>query len=91
VAPRAPGERGDIGCAVDLLSCAHLRRCLGDMAGPRVYGMAEPVRGYLRARRKHRPIVPVRLPGKAARAFRGGANLAPNRAVGPGRSSWPNE
>ena len=57
-----------------------------DMAGPRVYGMDELVRGYLRARRKHRPIVPVRLPGKAARAFRGGANLAPDRAVG--RRTW---
>ena len=57
-----------------------------DMAGPRVYGMDELVRGYLRARRKHRPIVPVRLPGKAARAFRDGANLAPDRAVG--RRTW---
>ncbi|MDP9134453.1 MAG: NAD(P)H-binding protein [Actinomycetota bacterium] len=53
-----------------------------DMAGPRVYGMSELVRGYLRAGRKHRAIVPVRLPGKAARAFRAGANLAPDRAVG---------
>ena len=53
-----------------------------DMAGPRVYGMADLIRGYLQARRKHRPIVPVRLPGKAARAFRAGANLAPDRAVG---------
>jgi uncharacterized protein YbjT (DUF2867 family) len=57
-----------------------------DMAGPRVYRMSELVRGYLRAGRKHRPIVPVRLPGKAARAFRAGANLAPDRAVG--RRTW---
>ena len=57
-----------------------------DLAGPRVYAMAELVRGYLQARRKHRPIVPVRLPGKAARAFRAGANLAPDRAVG--RRTW---
>jgi uncharacterized protein YbjT (DUF2867 family) len=53
-----------------------------DVAGPRVYGMAELLREYLRARRKRRPIVPVRLPGKAARAFRAGGNLAPGRAVG---------
>jgi uncharacterized protein YbjT (DUF2867 family) len=53
-----------------------------DMAGPRVYGMAELLRTYLRARRKHRLIVPVRVPGKAARAFRAGANLARERAVG---------
>jgi hypothetical protein len=57
-----------------------------DIAGPRVYGMAELVRGYLRARRQRRPIVPVRLPGKTARAFRAGANLALDRAVG--RRTW---
>src|SRR5437764_11601336 len=53
-----------------------------DMAGPRVYGMAALLCGYLRARRKHRLIVPVRLPGQAARAYRAGANLAPDQAVG---------
>jgi uncharacterized protein YbjT (DUF2867 family) len=53
-----------------------------DIAGPRVYGVADLVRGYLHARRKHRLIVPVRLPGKAARAFRAGANLSPERPVG---------
>jgi len=53
-----------------------------DIAGPRVYRMADLLRGYLRARRKHRLMVPVRLPGKAARAVRAGANLAPERAVG---------
>ena len=53
-----------------------------DMAGPRVYGMADLVRGYLRARHKRRLMVPVRLPGKAARAVRAGANLSPERAVG---------
>jgi uncharacterized protein YbjT (DUF2867 family) len=57
-----------------------------DIAGPRVYAMAELVRSYLRARRKRRAIVPLRLPGKAARAFRAGANLAPDRAVG--RRTW---
>jgi hypothetical protein len=48
--------------------------------------MAELVRGYVRGHGKHRLIVPVRLPGKAARAFRSGANLAPDRAVG--RRTW---
>jgi len=53
------------------------------MGGPRVYGAAEPLRGYLRAtKRRRRPIVPVWLPGKAARAFRDGANLALEQAVG---------
>jgi uncharacterized protein YbjT (DUF2867 family) len=54
-----------------------------DMGGPRVYGAADLFRGYLRAsKRWRRPIMPVPLPGKAARAFRAGANLAPEQAVG---------
>ena len=57
-----------------------------DIAGPRVYGFAELVRDYLRARGKRRLMVPVRIPGKAARAVREGANLSPERAVG--RRTW---
>jgi uncharacterized protein YbjT (DUF2867 family) len=53
-----------------------------DIAGPRVYSMSDLLRGYLRARGKYRPMVPVRMPGRAARAVRHGANLAPDRAVG---------
>jgi uncharacterized protein YbjT (DUF2867 family) len=53
-----------------------------DMAGPRIHAMDEIIRGYLRASGRHRLIVPVWLPGDAARAQRAGANLAPERAVG---------
>jgi uncharacterized protein YbjT (DUF2867 family) len=53
-----------------------------DMAGPRVSSMADLLRVYLRAHGKHRLLVPVLLPGQAARAVRAGANLAPARAVG---------
>jgi uncharacterized protein YbjT (DUF2867 family) len=56
------------------------------IAGPRGYDMAELVRGYLKAAGKHRAIVRVPVPGKAAAAIRGGANLAPERAVG--RRTW---
>ena len=59
-----------------------------DLAGPRVYPMAELLRGYLRAAGKRRPLVPVWLPGQAARAVRAGANLAPDRAVG--HRTWEN-
>jgi hypothetical protein len=48
--------------------------------------MAELVRSYLRATGKHRLIMPMKLPGKAARAFRDGANLTLRRAVG--RRTW---
>ena len=57
-----------------------------DMGGPQVSSMADLLRGYLRARGKRRLVVPVRLPGRAARAVRDGANLAPGRAVG--RRTW---
>jgi uncharacterized protein YbjT (DUF2867 family) len=57
-----------------------------DIAGPRIYEMADLVRSYLRATGKHRPILPVRFPGRAARAFRDGANLAPDHATG--RRTW---
>jgi uncharacterized protein YbjT (DUF2867 family) len=53
-----------------------------DMGGPRAYPVADLLRGYLRATHRRRPIVPLPLPGKAARAFRAGANLAPDHAVG---------
>jgi uncharacterized protein YbjT (DUF2867 family) len=56
------------------------------LAGPRIYGMDELLRGYLRASGKHRLILPVWIPGKAASAFRAGANLAPEQAVG--RKTW---
>jgi uncharacterized protein YbjT (DUF2867 family) len=57
-----------------------------DVAGPRIYGMDELLRRYLRARRTFRPMMPVWIPGKAARAIRAGAILAPDRAVG--RRTW---
>jgi uncharacterized protein YbjT (DUF2867 family) len=59
---------------------------VSDIAGPRIYGMDELLRSYLRARQRRRLLVPVRLPGAAARAIRAGANLAPGHAVG--RRTW---
>jgi uncharacterized protein YbjT (DUF2867 family) len=59
---------------------------VSDMAGPRIYEMAELLRSYLRAQGKRRLLIPVRLPGQAARAFRSGANLAPDQAIG--RRTW---
>jgi uncharacterized protein YbjT (DUF2867 family) len=57
-----------------------------EVGGPRVYALAELVRSYLGVVGEHRPILPLRLPGNANRAFRAGANLAPDRAVG--RCTW---
>jgi uncharacterized protein YbjT (DUF2867 family) len=57
-----------------------------DIAGPRAYPMADLVRAYLRAVGKRRPLLPVRLPGKAAAAVRAGANLPNER--GTGQLTW---
>ncbi|MET7621334.1 SDR family oxidoreductase [Streptomyces sp. NPDC005408] len=53
-----------------------------DMGGPEVRPLADLARAYLSATGKRRPIVPVRLAGKAYAGFRAGAHLTPERAVG---------
>ena len=55
---------------------------VADLGGPQAYALADLVRSYLRATGRRRLLVPVRLPGRAARAFAAGANLAPDHAVG---------
>jgi uncharacterized protein YbjT (DUF2867 family) len=57
-----------------------------DLGGPRVYGAADMMRAYLRASHKRRPLLPVRLPGRAAAAVRDGVVLAPEHAVG--KRTW---
>lgn len=57
-----------------------------DLAGPKIYTVAELLRSYLDAVGKRRPLVPLHIPGQAARAIRAGANLAPERAVG--KRTW---
>jgi uncharacterized protein YbjT (DUF2867 family) len=81
-----PVDAGEVAARLVELALGTPAGLVPDLGGPRVYEMAELVRGYLRASGKHRPIVPVWLPGRAARAFRAGANLAPDRAVG--RRTW---
>ena len=57
-----------------------------DLAGPDVFSFKDMLHSYLESTDRHRLIVPLRMPGKAARAFREGANLAPDRAVG--QETW---
>jgi uncharacterized protein YbjT (DUF2867 family) len=81
--PVDPGEVADRLVELALGTPAGL---VPDIGGPRVYEAAELVRGYLRTLGRRRPILPLWLPGEAARAMRAGANLAPDRAVG--RRTW---
>jgi uncharacterized protein YbjT (DUF2867 family) len=81
-----PVDAGEVAARLVELALGTPSGHVPDIGGPRVYEMAELVRSYLRATGKHRLIMPMSLPGKAARAFRDGANLAPQRAVG--RRTW---
>jgi uncharacterized protein YbjT (DUF2867 family) len=81
-----PVDPGEVAARLVELALGRPAGLVPDIAGPRAYELADLVRSYLGARGKHRPILPVRLPGRAARAFRAGANLAPDRAVG--RRTW---
>jgi uncharacterized protein YbjT (DUF2867 family) len=77
-----PVDAGEVAERLAELALATPAGLVPDLAGPRVLGMDALVREYLRASGRRRPVLPVRLPGRAARAFRAGANLAPDRAVG---------
>jgi uncharacterized protein YbjT (DUF2867 family) len=81
-----PVDAGEVAARLVELALGAPAGLVPDLGGPRVYELAALVRGYLRAAGRHRPMVPVRVPGRAARAFRAGANLAPDRAMG--RRTW---
>jgi uncharacterized protein YbjT (DUF2867 family) len=77
-----PVETDEVAQRLVELTLDEPRGLVPDLAGPRVYDVADLVRGYLRAAGRRRPVLPVRLPGRAARALRVGANLAPESGTG---------
>jgi uncharacterized protein YbjT (DUF2867 family) len=81
-----PIDAGEVATRLVELSLGKPAGLVPDIAGPRVYEVKELIRSYLRATHRRRLIMPVRLPGQAARAYREGANLAPDRAAG--RRTW---
>lgn len=81
-----PIDTAEVAARLVELSLAAPSGRVPDMAGPRVHGMDELLRSYLAATHRARVLTPLPLPGKAARAFKAGANLAPDRAVG--RRTW---
>jgi uncharacterized protein YbjT (DUF2867 family) len=81
-----PVDAGEVAERLVALALGRPAGLVPDIAGPRVYGMDELLRAYLHATGRRRPLLPVPLPGRAARALREGANLAPDRATG--RRTW---
>ena len=81
-----PVDTGEVAARLVELAFARPAGLVPDIAGPRIHRTEELLRGYLKATQRRRPMLPLWLPGKAARAVRAGANLAPERAVG--RRTW---
>ncbi len=77
-----PVDAGEVADRLVELALGAPAGLVPDVAGPRVYEMRDLMHSYLSAYGKRRPLVSVRLPGKAARAYRAGANLSLERAVG---------
>lgn len=81
-----PVEADEVAARLVELSLGPPSGLVPDIAGPRANTAAELVRAFLRATHRRRLLLPLPLPGEAARALRDGANLAPERAVG--RRTW---
>lgn len=81
-----PVDSGEVADRLAEIALAGPAGYVPELAGPTVYPFGELLRSYLAAAGLRRLLVPVRLPGGAAKAIRGGANLAPERAVG--RRTW---
>src|SRR5215216_5204126 len=62
-----PVDAGEVAARLAELALGAPAGLVPDLGGPRVYELAELVRGYLRATGKRRPILPVPLPARAAR------------------------
>lgn len=68
------------------LALAEPAGLVADLPGPEVLTLPAVVRSVLHARGKHRPLLPMRLPGKAGKAYRAGENLSAEPAVG--KQTW---
>jgi uncharacterized protein YbjT (DUF2867 family) len=77
-----PVDTGEVADRLAELALGKPAGLVPDMGGLRACRTSDLLREFLRATHRHRLIVPVPLPGKAARAFRAGANLALEQAVG---------
>jgi len=82
-----PVDSGEVAARLVELTLDKPAGLVPDLAGPKVYGMADLLRGYLRARGTRRLMMPVRMPGKAGRAYRAGENLTLDGAA-VGKRTW---
>lgn len=82
--PLQPIDVGDVAARlVDLVEAPAGR--VPDLGGPQVAPLREFARNYLTETGRRRPILPIRVPGRAFREFAAGALTVPEQAVA-GRS-----
>jgi uncharacterized protein YbjT (DUF2867 family) len=77
----AEGDSGEVAGRLAELAVGAPAGRVDDMGGPQIRPPADLARAYLHATGRRRPIVPVRLAGKAY-GCRSGAQLTPEQAVG---------
>ncbi|WP_369247512.1 SDR family oxidoreductase [Streptomyces sp. R41] len=82
-----PVDARDVAARIAELTLGSPAGLVPDLAGPKVYGLDDLARGYLKARGKRRPMMPIRIPGKAGRAYRAGDNLTLDGAE-IGKRTW---
>jgi uncharacterized protein YbjT (DUF2867 family) len=81
-----PVDAGEVADRLAELAAGPPAGLVRDIAGPAGYAMTELARGYLAAVGRHRLVVPMHVPGQAARAMRAGANLSADAITG--RRTW---
>jgi uncharacterized protein YbjT (DUF2867 family) len=77
-----PVDAGEVADRLVELALGSASGLVPELGGPRVYEFTELARGYLQASHRRRLLLPLPIPGKAARAVRAGAILTPEPVVG---------
>lgn len=77
-----PVDAGEVADRLVQLAAAEPAGRVADLGGPEVLDGVDLARSYLRASGRHRPMVPVLVPGKTGRSYRAGMHLAPGHADG---------
>jgi len=77
-----PIDAGEVAGRLAELATGPAAGRVPDMGGPEVRDAIDLARSYLAARGRHRPVLPVRIPGAAFAGFRRGDHLTAEHAVG---------
>lgn len=82
-----PVDAGEVADRLAALALGQPSGRVADLGGPDCSSLVDLFRSYLRATSRRRPVLPLRLPGQAAKAFAAGANLTTDGAA-IGSRTW---